>query len=677
MQYATARIGSKWHILSFEGDGLESVANGQFASAIAFDDRDAALSYIEVLKAEAEALAASPADPAPDTDSVFVGLDLADAPALVQLQDGLKSSIPGAVEWNTPDSFHITVVYALDVPAQTAAKLREMVKAAPVPDMQLKIGEPGVFNSGGGEGFAGPEGYALHYRVTEDAGLKAYQAALYEAFKAEGVTLSEYSNPADYKPHVTMGYAREDFPAVQSVDVPLTPHAVLYGFGDSTESVKALAADPAGEPEPDPAPAEETPETVKIIAGVDWGQPDGDRTAVTVQSAGDPLPVFEAVSRPAETGPAFMDRIKRTLKALGIIRSTPAEIAQARIAEAFKALAVDGTRGVIKGLGDGLFIAAFTNNFVDRDGEIISTVALDGMIERMNAGLVPFPDLWYKHKWYTKHGETFFVSRAGHIVYAVGRFDKTLLGAMMEKFYKANPGLAMSHGFTFPPWGFDEASKVYTVINTFEISVLPPQMAANLYTPFKTVGEESKMQLTAEQVKELESELGPQIAAVIVQNHKALEGAGDKIEKILGPAFKDFTAALPGTAPATPVQTATDTGTAAPADTPAADTEAEDKAPDMAAVGQLLSDLMDSVIASNEAIMFLAERNNEQQAFNTAVAEALGVAPVAASEDPATAVAPDAEAVAEAGKNLAAKAPGKNNPYAEIPALAGMFPDGE
>jgi len=52
------------------------------------------------------------------------------------------------------------------------------------------------------------------------------------------------------------------------------------------------------------------------------------------------------------------------------------------------------------------WVATYTNNFQDRDGEIISEKALDGYLERVSLGLVPMPELWVGHVKGTRHKTT-------------------------------------------------------------------------------------------------------------------------------------------------------------------------------------------------------------------------------------------------------------------------------
>jgi chromosome segregation ATPase len=78
----------------------------------------------------------------------------------------------------------------------------------------------------------------------------------------------------------------------------------------------------------------------------------------------------------------------------------------------------------------------------------------------------------------------------------------------MEYYNSTKKAHAMSHGFTFP----EEALKqgVYHEFNTFEISVLPPEAAANPYTSYQSI-KEAKM--NEKKRKYLEEVFGKEEAA--------------------------------------------------------------------------------------------------------------------------------------------------------------------
>jgi hypothetical protein len=206
----------------------------------------------------------------------------------------------------------------------------------------------------------------------------------------------------------------------------------------------------------------------------------------------------------------------------------------------------DGAFTVQKDLnGKWRWMATFTNNFKDRDGEIISEKALDDYIERVNSGLIPLPELWLGHIEGTKHGQSDMVFGVGSFVTAVGSFDDTPDAVKAIDFYKKNASkVSLSHGFTFPSWGLKNG--IYDVVNVFEISVLPaPLVASNPFTEFEV---NNMKQISPEQQTALSLVFGKDKVDTIIESRRQ---QSEEI-KAAGVAFKDF-AEVPAT------ETATDT----------------------------------------------------------------------------------------------------------------------
>jgi len=195
----------------------------------------------------------------------------------------------------------------------------------------------------------------------------------------------------------------------------------------------------------------------------------------------------------------------------------------------------DSAFSVYKSLsGELRWTATFTNNFIDRDKEIISEKALDGYLTRIDMGLVPLPELWEAHVPETKFGQADMVFAVGNFVIADGHFDSDEVSQNAAKFYQKNAAKTqISHGFKFPDWGFKNG--IYDVINSFEITLLtPPLMASNPYTDLEV--KESMKQITPDQEAALTRSRGKEF----VENLKAARLADSKELVEAGVAFKDF-----------------------------------------------------------------------------------------------------------------------------------------
>lgn len=194
----------------------------------------------------------------------------------------------------------------------------------------------------------------------------------------------------------------------------------------------------------------------------------------------------------------------------------------------------DGVFTVQKDLkGQWRWVATYTNNFMDREGEIISDKALDGYLSRLDMGLVPMPELWAAHMPETKHGQADMVFAVGKFLIATGTFDDTPLAQKAIEYYRKNAAkVQLSHGFTYPKWALKGG--VYEEINTFEITTLPPPLvASNPYTDMEVM---SMKQITPDTEAALAQLFGKEetekLIASRTEQSKALEAAGV--------AYKDF-----------------------------------------------------------------------------------------------------------------------------------------
>lgn len=188
------------------------------------------------------------------------------------------------------------------------------------------------------------------------------------------------------------------------------------------------------------------------------------------------------------------------------------------------------------------WVGWWTNNFEDRDGEFFTEKAIDEYVERVDAGIVPYPQLWYWHVPGTKHGEADWLARIDHYCVAAGTFDDTPAGKAAKAYYSsARDQQSMSHGFTYDVTA--KKDKVYHQFNTFELSPLPPRVAANPFTQFEEV---KAMGLSPEKQAQLERVFGAQIAASIIADTEAKSKA---IEEA-GVAYKDFARMDEPTSPA-------------------------------------------------------------------------------------------------------------------------------
>jgi 2'-5' RNA ligase len=173
--------------------------------------------------------AATQADTQPPegSKSLCLMIGLSNNPDLIALQATVKercAAIP--VKWNAPDSFHVTLIYAPAVTdAQITAVKNSLADIDWPEDLALWVGSLNSFDNLGE--------HALHFRVRNNPILLELQESLYDLCIGHGLSLSTYSLPEKYKPHITMGYASEKPPAITfHTKIQVTPQELLLGVGD-------------------------------------------------------------------------------------------------------------------------------------------------------------------------------------------------------------------------------------------------------------------------------------------------------------------------------------------------------------------------------------------------------------------------------------------------------------
>lgn len=210
-----------------------------------------------------------------------------------------------------------------------------------------------------------------------------------------------------------------------------------------------------------------------------------------------------------------------------------------RLADAFKNFTTRDQIGTGFKVEGNHWVATWSNNFEDRDGEIFPAKAIDDYVWRVDVGIVPPPELQVWHLGTpTAIGKAAWVGREGHFLVAAGEFHDDDKAQAAKAFYAKNAHkTALSHGFTFDANRFD--GRHYHQFNTFEITLLPVGKEANRYTTLDGV---KAMKLTDEKVQYLKQVFGPERATAILGD---LEKKGKALEE-LGAEYKDFLAVADG-----------------------------------------------------------------------------------------------------------------------------------
>jgi len=157
-----------------------------------------------------------------------------------------------------------------------------------------------------------------------------------------------------------------------------------------------------------------------------------------------------------------------------------------------------------------LWVAWYSNAAQDLQGEYFPRKATDEFIGRVDRKQLPPPELWWFHMRGAKHGDALLLGRIGLITLGVGKFDDTPIANKFKSYYVDNQQ-SNSHGFLYDPARFKGGA--YHYYNTFEISTLPPDQAANPYTSFEVFD-----MFDAAKIKSLEEIVGTADAELVISN---------------------------------------------------------------------------------------------------------------------------------------------------------------
>lgn len=177
----------------------------------------------------------------------------------------------------------------------------------------------------------------------------------------------------------------------------------------------------------------------------------------------------------------------------------------------------------------------WTNNLEDRDAEFFSGKSIRDYVSRVDMGLTPYPDLWVWHSGKeTKIGTTRqvgYTEKEGVVIaWAVGSFDDTPRAQLAKDYYNSSKEIhGTSHGFVYPQER--KQGRVYQSFNTFELTVLPPEVASNPYANF----ESKEFQMNEKKYEYLVKVFGAEEAAKIKAEQETKASTLSQIAE-----FKEF-----------------------------------------------------------------------------------------------------------------------------------------
>jgi HK97 family phage major capsid protein len=149
-------------------------------------------------------------DVTPATDGYCLLLRVDPAPPLLAIQDVIRDRFGGVGEFTKPEELHVTLVYCTSGgPEQATAWMQAGLNEQGDP-LPLRVTGFGVFDT--------PDGHAIHLQIEPSPELVKLQTEQAQKAQAAGFTLSEYSQPAAYTPHITLAYVN-DIPFDMGLDL--------------------------------------------------------------------------------------------------------------------------------------------------------------------------------------------------------------------------------------------------------------------------------------------------------------------------------------------------------------------------------------------------------------------------------------------------------------------------
>lgn len=175
--------------------------------------------------------------------TVVLWLDELDDVLLLQqiVQRDYPAEAP--IRWTPIEQLHITLVHAPLVDEGPFKDIFEAVQSQ-FPGFDLRVVQVETFE---GDGTSRPVVALIEPEKT----LQAFQKQLWQEFHTRGIPTSEYSDPAQWKPHITLGYLPAELPFEPMVaDGRCMARAMAFTRG-AYETVEAVGApDDLAEPTP-------------------------------------------------------------------------------------------------------------------------------------------------------------------------------------------------------------------------------------------------------------------------------------------------------------------------------------------------------------------------------------------------------------------------------------------
>jgi len=143
---------------------------------------------------------ATQTDGTSENQELYLSLWIGDEERLIELQDQLSAELGDdtAIEWQRPDTFHITLGYALSADGDAEKHLMGLLPSELVP-LNIYVSHIDIFDN--------PDATVIYASVELTDDLKALQASVITRMQALNLPLSQHSKISNFTPHITLAYA--------------------------------------------------------------------------------------------------------------------------------------------------------------------------------------------------------------------------------------------------------------------------------------------------------------------------------------------------------------------------------------------------------------------------------------------------------------------------------------
>lgn len=168
------------------------------------DDPEQELPEDEIEEAQEEAVDPQRAIKMDGAEEAFAYVPLFNQKTLTHVQHKVKKLFDdNRIEWQTPQTFHVTLCYALQLSDDAIKTIADTLDLYDYIHIGFDEDNPfGIFET--------PNGQALHLKVRHNTMLDSIQADLYDGFMAHAQDVSVFSAPSAWNPHITLAYIPND-----------------------------------------------------------------------------------------------------------------------------------------------------------------------------------------------------------------------------------------------------------------------------------------------------------------------------------------------------------------------------------------------------------------------------------------------------------------------------------